>query len=60
MGAWCGEGAIDVGVLLAVAGEDRDRLGSLAEGRDGRDEDLLFAGCVDVGAPMGGRMGRRR
>jgi hypothetical protein len=37
-----GEGAIDVGVLLAVAGEDRDRLGSLAEGGDGRDEDLLL------------------
>jgi hypothetical protein len=38
-----GEGAIDVGVLLAVAGENRDRLGGLAEGRDGRDEDLLLA-----------------
>ena len=38
-----GEGAIDVGVLLAVAGENRDRLGSLTEGCDGRDEDLLLA-----------------
>ncbi len=35
-------------------------VGSLAESRDGHDEDLLLASGVDVGAPVRGSVGRSR
>jgi hypothetical protein len=51
---------MDVGVFLAVPGEDGDRVGGLAEGRDGGVEDLLLAGRVDVGVPDAGGEGWSR